>query len=149
MKERRSRHGSCAVANYVYVACGWSDKHLQSIERINMDAIDDGWEELLVSSSENLSPRDSIFMEAISRDELVIIGGNGKNDCRADGYILDIPKMCLKTINKNTPKFLKCVAFKNLSIKISDRKVACLTFYNEIVVFDRVNCKTSIMAQLH
>ena len=76
-----------------------------------MDAIDLGWEELLVSSSENLSPRDSIFMTAISRNELVIIGGNGKNDCRSDGYILDIPKMSLKTVNKNTPKFLKCVAF--------------------------------------
>ena len=78
MKERRIRHGSCAVANYVYVACGWSDKHLQSIERINMDAIDDGWEELLVSCKKNFPPRTNIIMAGLSRDKLVIIGGRQK-----------------------------------------------------------------------
>ena len=113
MNVSRSNHGSCAVANYVYVACGqdyeqnFRVKYLQSIERINMNAIHRGWEELLVSSSENLSPRDSIFMAAISRNELVIIGGNGKNDCRGDGYILDIPKMCLKPIIRNTEENIK------------------------------------------
>ena len=46
MNVRRSFHGSCAVANYVYVACGQNDeisdgpvKYLQSIERIDMKAI--------------------------------------------------------------------------------------------------------------
>ena len=121
MNVSRNRHGSCAVANYVYVACGYRDdyssqpiKYLQSIERINMDAIDDGWEKLLVSSSENLSPRDEIFMAALSCDELVIIGGYDRDQgYMGDGYILEIPKMRLKTVIKNTKESIKFVVVAN------------------------------------
>ena len=63
-----------------------------------------GWEQLLVSNNKNLSPRTHVFMAGLSRDELVIIGGIVKRDkaTKADGYILDIPKMHLKTVIKNT-----------------------------------------------
>ena len=113
-------HGSCAVANYVYVACGWIDESgdsiefLESIERINMKAIGHGWEELLVSSSKILSPRIHILMVGLSCDELMIIGGKSINgDFRGDGYILEIPKMCLKTAIRNTNKALKFGTYSN------------------------------------
>ena len=103
MNVKRSDHGSCAVANYVYVACGImgcqpQKKYLRSIERINMNAIDDGWEELQVSSGKHLSPRSFIFMAELSCNELVIIGGKGRQGYRGDAYILDIPKDRLKTV---------------------------------------------------
>ena len=59
MNEARSLHGSCAASNYVYVASGtfwdfyaydefdrplYASKNLQSIERIDMNAIHCGWE---------------------------------------------------------------------------------------------------------
>ena len=79
-----------------------------------MNAIDDGWEQLLVSNSENLSsPRSNIFMAGLSRDELVIIGGIVKSNKMADGYILDIPKMRLKTVLKNTYGNITIAADKN------------------------------------
>ena len=118
MHEGRSDHGSCAVSNYVYVSCGQTDggrliKYLQSIERINVDAIDDGWEELLVSSGKKLSPRSHIFMAALSCNELVILGGAGKRDDKVDGYILEIPKMRLKTVIRNTDNSNKFAALSN------------------------------------
>ena len=119
MNVSRSDHGSCAVANYVYVACGQNNdsgepvKNLQSIERINMNAIDDGWEELYVSSSKNISPRDSIFMAGLGCDELVIIGGRGEKGYKGRGFILDIPKMSLIAVIKSTKASIKFAAFKN------------------------------------
>ena len=50
-------------------------EYLQSIERVNMNAIDNGWEILLVSSSEKLSPRAFISIAVLSCDEIVIMGG--------------------------------------------------------------------------
>ena len=67
-----------------------------------MSAIDDRWEELLVSSSSDLSPRDHILMAGLSCNELVIIGGEDKQGNRGDGYILEIPKMHLKKVFRNT-----------------------------------------------
>ena len=61
-----------------------------------MNAIDDGWEELLVSSSTNLSPRSQIFMAGLRCDELVILGGRGDHGDRGDGYILNIPECASK-----------------------------------------------------
>ena len=120
MQVPRSHHGSCTVANYIYVACGRMHnsygppfEYLQSIERINMNAIDDGWEELLVSSNENLSPRSQIFMAGLSCDELVIIGGTGKQGLRGDAYVLDIPKMRLKTVIRSTEKSIKFAVVDN------------------------------------
>ena len=118
MNVSRYYHGSCAVANYIYVACGvMSNKsryeYLQSIERVNMNAIDDGWEILLVSSSEKLSPRRSIFMAGLSCDKLVIFGGEGEQYFCGDGYILDIPKMRLKTIIRNTDESMKFAGANN------------------------------------
>ena len=94
MNVARSAHGSCTVANYVYVACGsykiitcpqydnydYCIRNLQSIERINMNDIYGGWEELHVATGENLSRRNSIFMAGLSCDELLIIGGNNSKD---------------------------------------------------------------------
>ena len=149
MKVSRIGHGSCAVANYVYVACGsHCKKFLKSIERINMNTIYDGWEELLVSSSENLSPRRFIFMAGLSCDELVIIGGRGKGRSKGDGYILEIPQMRLKTVIKSTEASITFTTSENQNIKISDSKVACLTYVNDIVEFDQINYKTSILANL-
>ena len=117
MNVSRCYHGSCAAANYVYVAGGqMGDKpivYLQSIERINMNAIDDGWEELPVSSSENFSPRSHVFMAGLSCNELVIIGGKEKRGNRGDGYILDIPNMHLNPVIKNTRESIKFAAFAN------------------------------------
>ena len=78
-----------------------------------MKAIADGWEELLVSNNKNLSPRSHIFMAGLSCDELVIIGGQGKAGYRGDGYILEIQKMRLKTVIKNTKESLKFAADGN------------------------------------
>ena len=72
-----------------------------------MNAIDDGWGELLVSSSTNLSPRRSILMVGLNRDKLMIIGGEGEEGHRGDSYILDIPKMDLKTVVKSTEKSIQ------------------------------------------
>ena len=55
-----------------------------------MNAVGEGWEELLVSLGNNLSPRASIFMAGLNCDELVIIGGQGKRGYMGDGFILDI-----------------------------------------------------------
>ena len=119
MNVRRSFHGSCAVANYVYAACGknynkkFRGKFLKSIERIDMNAIDNGWEELLVSSCKQLSRRKNILMAGLSCDELVIIGGERKKSYKGEIYILGIPKMRLKTVIKNTKEIIKLAAFKN------------------------------------
>ena len=72
-----------------------------------MNATDHGWEELLVSSGLKLSPRNEIFMAGLSCDELVIIGGEGEQGYMGDGYILDIPKMRLKTVIRNTDESMK------------------------------------------
>ena len=81
-----------------------------------MNAIADGWEELLVSSSKILSPRSHIFIAGLSCDELVIIGGLGQSkiyDVRGDGYILEIPKMRLKPVIRDTDENIEFVAYSN------------------------------------
>lgn len=90
-----------------------------------MNAIGDGWEEFLVTSSEILSPRASIFMAGLNESELVIIGGRGEEGMKGDAYILDVPKMCLETVISNTEESIKLVADSSRSIRISDSKVAC------------------------
>ena len=138
MNVSRSWHGSCAVANYVYTACGknynkkFRGKFLKSIERIDMNAIDNGWEELLVSSCKQLSRRKNILMAGLSCDELVILGGRGTGEegLKGDGYILDIPEMRLNTVIRDTKDSIKFAVVTNLSIKMSDSKVAFLTMNN-------------------
>ena len=115
MNVERSDHGSCAVENYVYVACGLSSryyKYLQGIERINMNAIDDGWEKIDLYYS-LLSPRSQIFMAGLSCDELVIIGGHGIEGLRGDAYILNIPQMCLVTVIGDKEERIRFAALRN------------------------------------
>ena len=58
-----------------------------------MNAIDDGWENLLISPYKPLAPRSQIFMAMLSRDEPLIIGGRGKRETRrGDGITLNYPK---------------------------------------------------------
>ena len=80
-----------------------------------MKAIDDGWEELRVFSySKIFSPRVDVLMAGLSCDELVIIGGNEKyaDSDRGDGYILDIPKMRLRTVIKNKKANIKFSSYE-------------------------------------
>ena len=97
-----------------------------------MNTIDGGWEVLRLFSSENFSPRDFIFMAGLSCDELVILGGRGTGEegLKGDGYILDIPKMRLNTVIRDTKDSIKFAVVTNLSIKMSDSKVAFLTMSN-------------------
>ena len=96
-----------------------------------MNAIGDGWEMLPVSSFKSLSPRSNILMAGLGCDELVIIGGRGIEGYSEDGYILEIPKMRFKTVIIKNDESKKFAAFKNSSsMKISDSKVAWLTFAN-------------------
>ena len=53
-------------------------------------------------------------MEALSYDELVIIGGLVEEEgYLGDGYILDIPKMRLKTVIENTEESTKFAVYRN------------------------------------
>ena len=52
-------------------------------------------------------------MAGLSCDELVIIGGEGEQGYVGDGYILDIPKMHLKTIIRNTDESMKFAGANN------------------------------------
>ena len=52
-------------------------------------------------------------MAMLSCDELVIIGGEGEQGLRGDGYILEIPDMRLKTVIRNTEESIKLDVFAN------------------------------------
>ena len=78
-----------------------------------MNAIRRGWEQLHVSPCKKLSPRAEILMAGLSRDELLIIGGKEENEFRGDAYILDIPRMKLQTVIRNSKTRIKFSVISN------------------------------------
>ena len=126
LNQARSLAGACFLGGNIYVFCGYNGQQLNSIEKLNVNAIASGkaaWQ-LIQPSLTELSPRIYFSVAAITSDKIAILGGQQKDNCLTQVGLFDTKtERCISVADKSLYKFN---SFRNQTARVNSNTIISL-----------------------